>query len=117
MMNMKKHLPIFLSVLALTACAKTENKPPEETDIITDTEPAIMTETNLTSETTETETTSIPFTPLTEETVTSETAVQTEPHILEPKTEPTSARITEAPSPTKLSFRIKMTDSTSGELS
>lgn len=116
MMNMKKLIMIFLILLALTACAKTENKPPEETDIITDTEPAIMTETNLTSETTETETTSIPFTPLTEETVTSETAVQTEPPILVTEPEPTATSITEAPSPIKLSFRIKMTDSTRGEL-
>lgn len=115
MMNVKKHIMIFLTALALTACAKTENKLPEETDIITETEPSIMTETNRTSETTETEPTSIPSEPITEETVTSETAVQTEPPILEAETEPT-AQITEAPSPVKLSFRIKMTDQTRGEL-
>ena len=114
MMNMKKLIMIFLILLALTACSKSENEPPEETDIITETEPAITTE--QTTKPTETKPTSIPFKPLTEEIVTLETAVQTEPPILVTEPEPTATSITEAPSPIKLSFRIKMTDSTRGEL-
>ncbi|MGN0638038.1 MAG: hypothetical protein ACI4J0_06675 [Huintestinicola sp.] len=118
---MKKLIMIFLTVLALTACAKTENEPPEETDIITDTKPTIMTETEQTAkppkaETTETEPPPISFSPVTEETVTSETAVRTEPPVSETEPEPSVTQSTEAPSPAKLSFRIKMTDSTRGEL-